>query len=226
MRSWTAPPANDSQAPRGAYRSQHWPAGASASSLSAALATPAPRQLEQDMYRDTVTLTVSAEQRGRESEAVDNPNVAIGLESVEPGVLKLHFEGQGRPGERYPHLLQPDHRPHLLRPDPRRRGQRERRLDDLRKRHARPGATGLIDSPSQPSTMRKAAKWHFDTHPRRSIDSCRTDTEVVVQHVNVFDSSPHDEPFRDIPGPLPGDQDTRLPSLSRDDFSACALPSP
>ncbi len=39
------------------------------------------------MYRDTVTLTVSAEQRGRESEAVDNPNVAIGLESVEPGVL-------------------------------------------------------------------------------------------------------------------------------------------
>ncbi|EMI6701565.1 hypothetical protein [Pseudomonas aeruginosa] len=46
------------------------------------------------MYRDTVTLTVSAEQRGRESEAVDNPNVAIGLESVEPGVLKLHFEGQ------------------------------------------------------------------------------------------------------------------------------------
>lgn len=31
------------------------------------------------MYRDTVTLTVSAEQRGRESEAVDNPNVAIGL---------------------------------------------------------------------------------------------------------------------------------------------------
>ncbi|RMS46843.1 hypothetical protein ALP65_03172 [Pseudomonas aeruginosa] len=94
MRSWTAPPANDSQAPRGACRSQHWPAGASASSLSAALATPAPRQLEQDMYRDTVTLTVSAEQRGRESEAVDNPNVAIGLESVEPGVLKLHFEGQ------------------------------------------------------------------------------------------------------------------------------------
>ena len=162
MRSWTAPPANDSQAPRGAYRSQHWPAGASASSLSAALATPAPRQLEQDMYRDTVTLTVSAEQRGRESEAVDNPNVAIGLESVEPGVLKLHFE---RPGERYPHLLQPDHRPHLLRPDPRRRGQRERRLDDLRERHARPGATGLIDSPSQPSTMRKAAKWHFDTPP-------------------------------------------------------------
>ncbi|MCO3441753.1 hypothetical protein FA179_20630 [Pseudomonas aeruginosa] len=46
------------------------------------------------MYRDTVTLTVSAEQRGRESEAVDNPNVAIGLESGEPGVLKLHFEGQ------------------------------------------------------------------------------------------------------------------------------------
>lgn len=33
------------------------------------------------MYRDTVTLTVSAEQRGRESEAVDNPNVAIGLKA-------------------------------------------------------------------------------------------------------------------------------------------------
>lgn len=92
------------------------------------------------MYRDTVTLTVSAEQRGRESEAVDNPNVAIGLESVEPGVLKLHFEGQ---------LDAPENATHICfsltigRPDPRRRGQRERRLDDLRKRHARPGATGL-----------------------------------------------------------------------------------
>lgn len=96
------------------------------------------------MYRDTVTLTVSAEQRGRESEAVDNPNVAIGLESVEPGVLKLHFEGQLDAPENATHIcFQPDHRPHLLRPDPRRRGQRERRLDDLRKRHARPGATGL-----------------------------------------------------------------------------------
>ncbi|MEG6650403.1 hypothetical protein V1969_32415, partial [Pseudomonas aeruginosa] len=37
---------------------------------------------------------VSAEHRGRESVAVDNPTVAIGLDSVEPGVLKLHFEGQ------------------------------------------------------------------------------------------------------------------------------------
>lgn len=54
------------------------------------------------MYRDTVTLTVSAEQRGRESEAVDNPNVAIGLESVEPGVLKLHFEASWTPRRTLP----------------------------------------------------------------------------------------------------------------------------
>ena len=136
---------------------------------------------------------------------MDNPNVAIGLESVEPGVLKLHFEGQLDAPENATHIcfsltIGLTYYGPIL--DGAASG--ERRLDDLRERHARPGATGLIDSPSQPSTMRKAAKWHSDTHPRRSIDGCRTDTEVVVQHVNVFDSSPHDEPFRDIPGPLPG----------------------
>ncbi len=165
MRSWTAPPANDSQAPRGAYRSQHWPAGASASSLSAALATPAPRQLEQDMYRDTVTLTVSASNAAAKARPWTTRTSPSAWKASSRACSSCTSKASWTPGERYPHLLQPDHRPHLLRPDPRRRGQRERRLDDLRKRHARPGATGLIDSPSQPSTMRKAAKWHFDTHP-------------------------------------------------------------
>ncbi|MDW3716143.1 MULTISPECIES: hypothetical protein [Pseudomonas] len=46
------------------------------------------------MYQDTATLTVSAEHFGREAEAVDNPRVDIGLETVSPGVMKVHFKGQ------------------------------------------------------------------------------------------------------------------------------------
>ncbi|BBT16434.1 hypothetical protein A7D27_17645 [Pseudomonas sp. 1D4] len=46
------------------------------------------------MYQETVTLTVSAEHRGRETEAVDNTGVDIGLESISPGLMRVHFNGQ------------------------------------------------------------------------------------------------------------------------------------
>ncbi|MEE3635815.1 hypothetical protein CYD26_00865 [Pseudomonas sp. FFUP_PS_473] len=46
------------------------------------------------MYQDTATVTVSAEQSAGEVEAVDNENVAIGLEAVTDNLKKVHFTGQ------------------------------------------------------------------------------------------------------------------------------------
>lgn len=45
------------------------------------------------MYQDTATITISAE-RGEEAEAIDNEKVAIGLETVTEGVMKVHFSGK------------------------------------------------------------------------------------------------------------------------------------
>ncbi|MCY1403094.1 hypothetical protein D3C76_382770 [compost metagenome] len=45
------------------------------------------------MYQDIATVTVSAE-GGEEAEAVDNKDVAIGLEEVTENVKKVHFKGQ------------------------------------------------------------------------------------------------------------------------------------
>ncbi len=42
----------------------------------------------------TATVTVSAEHRGRETEAVDNPAIAVELRTLEPGVMELVFQGQ------------------------------------------------------------------------------------------------------------------------------------
>ena len=46
------------------------------------------------MPRYTATVTVSAEQWGREAEAVDNTAISIGLKTLEPGVFELSFDGQ------------------------------------------------------------------------------------------------------------------------------------
>ncbi|MCY1398616.1 hypothetical protein D9M71_136510 [compost metagenome] len=45
------------------------------------------------MYQDIATITVSAERLG-EAEAVDNEKVAISLEEMTEGVLKVHFTGK------------------------------------------------------------------------------------------------------------------------------------
>ncbi|AGI25570.1 hypothetical protein ACYCAX_12715 [Pseudomonas sp. MT3] len=46
------------------------------------------------MSQAFVTVTVSAEHWGRETEAVDNPRVSASLSAPEPGIIKLSFDGQ------------------------------------------------------------------------------------------------------------------------------------
>ncbi|MFZ5959135.1 hypothetical protein ACA097_00330 [Pseudomonas sp. QL9] len=46
------------------------------------------------MPRYTATVTVSAEHWGRETEAVDNPAIDVGLRTLSPGVFELSFNGQ------------------------------------------------------------------------------------------------------------------------------------
>ncbi|MHC6226380.1 hypothetical protein ACYU03_16670 [Pseudomonas sp. X10] len=45
------------------------------------------------MYQYTATVTVSAEERGGEVEAVENTAVRIGLEAVTESLKKVHFVG-------------------------------------------------------------------------------------------------------------------------------------
>ncbi|MEE9100477.1 hypothetical protein [Pseudomonas nitroreducens] len=46
------------------------------------------------MSQALLTVTVSAEHWGRETEAVDNARVPASLSAPEPGIIKLSFDGQ------------------------------------------------------------------------------------------------------------------------------------